>query len=183
MKKCPTMFILITVWISACSFQPSSLPTATPTVDFTQFALDLPQESQFSNPVWSPTGSFVAVSINGLVEDKKQTGVAVLDLKKDNAWWIHQYPSLDWGEAKSQWSPDSKWIAFLPSDAAFADDCGLWIFSIDGSEKHQFHQAQFMYEWSEDSHRISFQVKDFCGDVDITYWELYQYMEPTSQCG
>jgi hypothetical protein len=147
-------------------------PFLTPAIDLARFELDLPQELQFGTPAWSSSRRYAAVAIIGLVDGTKQTGIAIFDLDAEKAWWVHKYPSLDWGKAELQWSPDSNWIALLPSDATFADDCGLWIFSVDGKERHRF-QAQIIHGWSEDSQRISFQVKDFCGYVDVADWEVY----------
>lgn len=117
--------------------------TATMAIDFGQFDLELPQSPSFSAPAWSPNGMQAVVSIQGIVNEGYQTGVALLNIESKKGKWLLSYPSLKgWRFADPLWSPNGDWIAYIPKDAAYAEDVDLRVFSADSEDSHQF-SAQY----------------------------------------
>ena len=113
------------------------------------------------------------VSVRGVVQGKYQTGVALLDVASKEGKWLLSYASLrGWAFANPLWSPDGKWVALIPRDAAYAEDVDLWVFSASGEESHRF-RAQYLKFWSPDSRWLFFGIKDYCGFIDIVTWNIH----------
>ena len=139
--------------------------------DVTHYGLSLPDNARVISPAWSPNGNRIAWVISGFMSGKRQTGLALFDLNNKTAHWLIQYLSVNWGEFDVRWSPNGKWLAFLPGDVAFAEDGGLWIFSTEGTEKYQEHRARSIRGgWSWDSQHIIWGYKDFTGYLKASYW-------------
>jgi hypothetical protein len=144
-----------------------------------EYGLVLPHNVVITNPAWSPDGNHIVWAISGISDGKYQTSLVLFDLTSKATQWMHQYQSLEdyqlqqWLRPWSQWSPDGQWIAFQPGDAAFADDSGVWVFSVDGTKKHQI-KTQYMIGWSWDSQYLCHGLKDYKGCVKVPSWHEYR---------
>ncbi len=100
-----------------------------------------------------------------------------MDIENKEGRWLLFYPSLEgWVFADPFWSPDGKWVALIPRDAAYADDVDLWVFSTNGEENHRC-RAQYLKFWSPDSRLLFFGIKDYCGFIDIATWNTHDCEE------
>jgi dipeptidyl aminopeptidase/acylaminoacyl peptidase len=124
------------------------------------------------NEARSPTDNRTAVVRSRLIDGKQQSELLILDQGKETV--LFRYPSLDYGVIDLVWSPDGKWIAFVPRNAAFAIDAGLWVFSTDGAISHNRINAHKINGWTADSQYVSFQMKDYCGYLGVVDWEEHR---------
>jgi dipeptidyl aminopeptidase/acylaminoacyl peptidase len=110
------------------------------------------------------------ISVRGIHNNEYWTFVFIYILQDNKVQRIYEYQALKgWDIADAIWSPDGRYFAFVPEDVAFGDDGQLWIITRDGSEKRQF-RAQYIKDWSPDSKKIYFGIKDYCGFINVDSW-------------
>ncbi len=138
------------------------------TIDLSQFNL---ASFKAINQAKSQDGKYLAFAAYSLIKGQRQSVLAIGDIAQHKAQLLHQYQAVEWGEIEIDWSPDNQWIAFLPSNAAFGDDNGIWIFSSDGKQKYFDNHPQIIDGWSENSHYLYFIYKDAYGFIDTQTWK------------
>ncbi len=112
-------------------------------------------DSITSNPIWSPDSQHIAY-MYWLDKnfDKAEVGIIAVDDQHET--------HLNIGSPKwLEWSPDSRQIAFISSEAAYVDS--LNIVNADGSELSRLTQIQqqlFVASWSPDSRQIALSSLD-----------------------
>lgn len=121
----------------------------------------------------SPDGWFVAVVAAGSVDGEAQSLLAVLDIATYEVHELRRYQSLDWGDVEIAWGPEASWmqeghygLAYLVSNAAYADDNGLWVYSALDRTDYHFANAQSIEGWDDIGQSVYFTFKDAYGYVD-----------------
>jgi Tol biopolymer transport system component len=147
--------------------------------DAEEYGVIAPSDAILTNPAWSPDGKHIAWGISGTFDEKYQTTLVVFDLNGKTSHRLHQYDaiegtqSIQWLRPKMAWSPDSNWIALEAGDAAFGDDSGVWVFGVDGMQKHHI-RGQALIGWSWDSRHLCHSLKDYSGYTDVPGWEEHR---------
>jgi Tol biopolymer transport system component len=143
------------------------------------YGLTVPPGTTLTNPAWSPDGKYIAWAISSLFDDEYQTRVVVFDLADKTSSQIHEYraieglQSIQWLRPRMEWSPNGKWLAFDAGDAAFGDDSGVWVFSLDGTQRYHIG-SQEIIGWSWNSKYLCHRLKDYSRCVDVPSWQQHR---------
>jgi len=143
------------------------------------YGLMVPPCATLTNPAWSPDGEYIAWAISSLFDDEYQTRVVVFDLANKTSSQIHEYRAIEglqsirWLRPRIEWSPNGKWLAFDAGDAAFSDNGGVWIFSLDGTQRYHTG-SQEIIGWSWNSKYLCHRLKDYGRCVDVLSWQEHR---------
>jgi dipeptidyl aminopeptidase/acylaminoacyl peptidase len=121
---------------------------------------------ELSNPQVSPDGARVAYELESadLEEDEWSTALWVVEVATGEA---RRLSAPDRSDSHPRWSPDGRYLAFLSSRPAKAEDddpeAQVWAYDLRGGDAQALtatKESIRAFEWSPDSKRLVLEIRD-----------------------